>query len=345
MVLTSYSVIPGVAELQTDADSISAFYYSQDLTTESLFDGLPREEISLQYEIQQPLRTPETSGSRYHFFQTSADSDVMVYRRPYLGSRTMEMVLQWGESPTIRVNEDYARLARFRINNIFPPGTILADVLSIRLLQNGYTPLYSACVAHSGEATLIFAPPNTGKTVTSVLAARNCEFQFLAEDITVTDGRTAYACPWTSTFDYDPALESTLTTRVRHILSERALILKQFLGRSRSPITDYLPSEKITARAPISNVVLLERGERSVEQLSRCDAVGKLVNLNRYQLHHWHDPALLAREYFADGFDLQQYRSTEAETIERIVDRTETYRISTDDPTTFVDSLVDVVAT
>lgn len=343
MSLSTYPIIPGIADLRTNADSIHGFSYGQVLPDQPLFDELASPELTIRYEVRDSIQRPETTGGKYHFFHGSRDGDVVFFDRPYFGNQTLKMVLRWGAEPTIQVNADYARVARFRINNVFPPGTILTDVLSVRLLQQQYTPLHCACLVYDGEATLIFAPPDTGKTVTSILAVRDRDFDLLAEDITLTDGTTAYTCPWTSTFEYDSALEASVGRQVRHTLSEYIPILGQFIQGSKSRITDYVPGEDIAARAPITNVVILERGDRTTERLEHDAAVTKLRNLNRYQFYYWRDPALLARGYFADGFDPQQYLSVETETIEQIVDRAETYRISTDDPTTYVASLVDLV--
>ncbi len=76
--------------------------------------------------------------------------------------------------------------------NLHSLGYILTDLASLLLLRRGYAPLHCSAFK-SGDATVVItAPPNTGKTLTSVMACMEHQADYIAEDLAITDGQDIF---------------------------------------------------------------------------------------------------------------------------------------------------------
>jgi len=68
------------------------------------------------------------------------------------------------------------------------------SLILIKLLQKGCSLLHSACLAWKGRGFLLIAPPETGKTFTT-LSLINQGFEYLSDDVCIIDGSNAYSWP------------------------------------------------------------------------------------------------------------------------------------------------------
>ena len=86
--------------------------------------------------------------------------------------------------------------------NLHSPGYVLTDIVAWALRQAGYAPVHCSGFSAPEGTVLVLAPPNTGKTLTTMMACMEMGAGYLAEDVAITDGTNLYAVPWTSTFRY-----------------------------------------------------------------------------------------------------------------------------------------------
>jgi len=75
-----------------------------------------------------------------------------------------------------------------------PIARLVSSLILIKLLQKGCSLLHSACLAWKGRGFLMIAPPETGKTFTT-LSLINQGFEYLSDDLCIIDGSNAYSWP------------------------------------------------------------------------------------------------------------------------------------------------------
>jgi hypothetical protein len=70
----------------------------------------------------------------------------------------------------------------------------MSSLILIKLLQKGCSLLHSACLARKGRGFLLIAPPETGKTFTTLSLIKK-GFDYISDDLCIIDGSTAYSWP------------------------------------------------------------------------------------------------------------------------------------------------------
>lgn len=259
---------------------------------------------------------------KYHYFGGRPGAESIYYKRTFLGKRNLEMRMSdlGGDEPTLRVNTTYFRYFAYRFMNLHSPGYILTDMVALLLLQHGYTPLHCSSFRYGEATVLVLAAPNQGKTLTSMMACMEHGASFLAEDLAITDGKTLYSVPWTSTFRYydriDTSRRSRALTRLTSILPPLELLP---LGQTDA-VDTFIDDRRMLADSPITHVAILERGEESVAPESRDEAYRKAVNLNRYEFNYVKAPALVAYEFFNPNIDLDRAAAQERDLLRKTIE-------------------------
>src|SRR5437870_7188329 len=113
----------------------------------------------------------------------------MYYDRRFaLGSR-LQLAAKGllGDEPTFKVNRTYYRYISHRFMNLHSLGYLLTDVASLLLLRRAIAPLHCSAFRCGDATVLIIAPPNTGKTLTTMMACMEHRADFIAEDLAFTD--------------------------------------------------------------------------------------------------------------------------------------------------------------
>ena len=83
------------------------------------------------------------------------------------------------EGMNLMLNDSVApNLSLFLTNSLIP----------LKLIQKGSAFVHAACLDRNGEGLLIVAPPDTGKTYTT-LSLNNSGFNFLSDDLTIIKGK------------------------------------------------------------------------------------------------------------------------------------------------------------
>jgi len=157
--------------------------------------------------------------------------------------------------PHFAVNRTYTFWANLRSTYYDLPGKILSDLVVATLNELGYIPIHCAAVANKESSILVWAPSDTGKTTTVYKLVSENGFKFMSEDITITDGVRAFACPYTTS-----GLPKGLKSKKRTLLD--IIAEKMFPYTCKKPmITDYFPKDSIKPTANISHVIILARGK------------------------------------------------------------------------------------
>lgn len=247
----------------------------------------------------QPVEDEDLLG-KYHYFRAYSGRDKVRYERTLVANRKLQLELGGlvrGE-PYLRCNEAYWRFVTHRFMNLHSAGYVLTDIASLLLLRHGYAPLHCSAFRKGEYGVVVFAPPNTGKTLTTMQACMTRGAEFLAEDLAITDGRTLHSVPWTSTFRYYGEVDQRRSSRLRSRLTQIFPPIELIPARNAESIEGYIDPARILDQAPITHLVLLERGEPGVERVSIDDAFQKIRNLNRYEFNYAKAPAAVAYEFF-----------------------------------------------
>lgn len=198
------------------------------------------------------------------------------------------------EGNTVRavVGKSYLRLIKLKLMYIHPIAYVLFDLVSLLLLQQGMTTLYSASVLlRDGKTVVCAAPPNTGKSLTALQLQNKHGGRILAEDMAVTDGERLWGAPYTGLY------------RNYH---------DESLKRSAAA-----PKANLAAQG-IDAVFLLQKGTRDWEA-EPDDFLHQLLLINRYSLGYYYSPCLRVLDYYNREIDVQAAQNAEARILGRMV--------------------------
>ena len=285
---------------------------------------------------------------KYHYFHGQPESDDLYYRRTFMGRHDLWLRLSGLLSGEIHleVNHHYARYITHRFMNLHSPGYILTDVVAWALLRAGYAPVHCSGFSTAGSTVLVLAPPNTGKTLTTMMACMEMGAGYLAEDVAITDGENLYAVPWTSTFRYYDRIDSSRRSRALSRLTKIFPPAELLPTAKSSRIDDLLSGSSILESARITHVAVLERNDEEVVlTMDIAAGVRKAVNLNRYEFNYMKSPALVAYEYFNPRIDLDESARSERVMLEEVVTRAdEVLLVQTRDATRYAELILDRLA-
>lgn len=317
-----YVASPGVLALRTNHPTIKwSWGINMPEADRSTYD---RVDLKVRFTVHETA--PETclrpTAGKYHYFSGVHGADSVEYRRTFVGGRDLWLRLSGLVSGDIHleVNRTYARYISHRFMNLHSPGYILTDVAAWALLRRGYCPLHCAAFEIDGSTVVVLAPPNTGKTLTTMTACFDYGANFLAEDVAITDGNIVYGVPWTSTFRYYDSIDPSRSARARNTLTRVFPPLELLPGARSSRIDDLLSAAQILDMGEVTVVAVLERGPTSVVDIPEAGALlRQATNLNRYEFKYTLSPALVAYEYFNPEIDLMGAQARETATLERLV--------------------------
>jgi len=229
--------------------------------------------------------------------------------------------------------------------NLHSVNFILADLAALLLLRRRLAPIHCSAFRKGDRTVVILAPPNTGKTLTTMLACLESGADFIAEDLAITDGRWIFAVPWTSTFRYYPNIDDRWFVRARHKAMRLLPFLDLFPGIDDKSIRDYLPDERICHRSIATHLVFLERGVRHIGRMSGETAFRRILNLNRAEFNYQRSLVNNAYEFFNPEFDVSAAGETERAILRRLVNNVqECIVVRAERPTDYTDLVLEAVA-
>lgn len=256
--------------------------------------------------------TRSNACGRYNHFFAFPRGDELIYSRKLAPGVRLFLRCHGVRSgrPAIQVNPGYLRLVGYRFMNLHSVSYVAADLAAVLLLRAGLAPLHCSAVYLRGRTLTIFAPANTGKTLSALTLCKHLGAELLSEDLSITDGRRIYAVPWTNTSRYYPQL------RGRRLPAFAAAL------RAALPLLDLLPGRRVSAarlfRLPlgptglaVSHVIVLESGAPCTAPLAASETASKLLNLSRAEFNYARGPLNNAYEYFHPDLDIEACTDTE----------------------------------
>ena len=261
--------------------------------------------------------------------------DELLYRE-HLGPLSANFSLRMGDPIDIKISPVLAMSPHVVYTNI------VEAFLRFLLVSKGYVLLHSAALVGEHGATLLSAQTDTGKTSTVITLVRSRGYRFLSDDMTIIDPlgeAISYPKPMTLSFHtMGVAKDGRLSMGDRAKLSVQSRLhsksgrqVGRSLGEKNLPImtvnsaVQFLvppPKHRIEAlfecqvggRAPIRNIVLMERGADELRPVGIDEAVRRLLE-NTDDAYGFPPFALFAPRIRIGGDDYEALRRKEAELL------------------------------
>jgi hypothetical protein len=308
------------------------------------FDGMfhafrsndPRSKLRIRFFLDEKLRISTVSKEKVNIMLHYNPSDNSVefdypWFRPICAKLISQNELQ---TYTFLFNKNY-----FRLSNIVAEGWELIDVLRsilvVSLLRNGLYMVHAAAVKIGDRGVLIPAFGNTGKTTTAwMLANRGAEF--LTDEFAIIDSDgNCYGFPCSSLLS--PSSVKALGIRIGRGQS-LSLTLNQFKSRVLS--SRFAPGGiklnpdsifKISSKAPISLVAILQNGIDQVDRIGKSQVIEKIKAIQDYEFGWKTNPYVLAQRFFNPGFDIDSLLSEEEAFLKCLVEKVEDLHLVSSD--------------
>jgi hypothetical protein len=343
--MDKYVVVPHLVRLQSNVKRI--VYYSIGYSFHKYFNTEAMLELTFKVVDNNEFKRPVELKQRFDYFFGRHNTQKIYYQHPlFYKLEPLKMIFDYsGKVPTLKVNHSYFKLAKYKFENVVPPGVHLMNLTLVELLKRGYLTLHCASFAHqkTNKVYLIFGASNTGKSYTTFSAVQDgCSF--LSEDITVVGKKNAYSAPYVS-------VKSKLLPNQDFILRLNRFVQRiLFLGLLMSDFSSaksffkFIKGDNYATKGKIDKVFILERGKREISKLDKETSFQKLLTLNRMEFSYYKDHLLLAYSYFNQDFQIGNLMKQEEKLIKKLVKNNECYLISNPDPDKYYPSILDLIS-
>jgi hypothetical protein len=335
-----YSMDPKITKIVSNTKYIPYFSFGDHFNEDYSSSSAPSS-IDISINIVKDFTRPDGLIQKFQNCYGSDTKDEIYFERHLgLGIKAKLHIKKILYMSEITVNRAYHRYVRFRIDNVYPPGIHLSDILSVNLLEGGYVPVHCAAISLENEAILLIAPPNTGKTLTTILALER-GFNYISEDIAVVDKENVYANPYTSTFNHyedDTNQKKGLFKSISHNIP----LITYFVRRSKTnTATNLLKSSKIAHKVKIKKIFILNRGlNDGIVKIEPDDALRKILIINRNEFSYHKNPILFAYSYFNPALDINKLMGVEERIFQNIIDNTDCFLLSSNEPKQYIELIM-----
>jgi hypothetical protein len=326
-----FSINPQISKIESNKEYIPYFSFGDHLKEYS--ESLPSD-IEISINIVKDFAQPIDLLQKFHFCYGSDMKDEIYYERQLaLGIKGKLHIKNLLNDVEITTNNAYYKFVRAKVDNLYPPGVHLADILSVNLLIRGYLPVHCAAISSQNEGMLLAAPPDTGKSLTTILALKR-GFHYLSEDISIVDQENIYSNPYTSTFVHYNETENPKSFKSFFF---KIPFLAYYVKPSRISISNVVENFKTDEKAKIKKILILDRGKKNeIEKIDAEETLRRILIINRNEFSYHKNPVLFAYSYFNPALNINKLMRIEEKIFRSIVDKTECYLLRTNDPKEYI---------
>ena len=295
--------------------------------------------VEMSVYVENDLVRPENLFQTFQSCRGCDGIDAVYYERRLGMGITAKMyaenLLRGGK---VLANSSYYKYVRAKIDNAYPIGVHLADFLILNLLQRGYAPLHSAAISSKDTGMLIVGPPDSGKSLTTILALRQ-GFSYLSEDVTFVDENNVYANPYTSTF-----VHNNKSRNLRDILFGVLPFTSYFFESPRTSVRDLVKNVEIDEKAEVKKIFILDQAKgESAQRLSASEALRRILIINRNEFSWYKNPIVLAYSYFNSSLDLRKLMQIEEHIINSLIEKADCFLIKSSNPKNYINMIQDIL--
>lgn len=250
----------------------------------------------------------------FQSYSWNKKANTLFYRRRIFGNLLIGYNITLNDTcATVFVGKNYFKLIRGRIMNLHGIYYLLSDLANILLLKKGYLTLYASAVhfEKQNRGVVCFAPPNTGKTLTST---KLCEMQgnkLLGEDIVLTDSERMFACPYTQSYRKKPSRFDSAGS----------------FGRKRKE------NENCCKSGLLTDLVVLSLGRQRFSN-DKENLLRKIRILNGYLFQYYSSPIVKVISYFNSNYE-EEWNDKANQIIDKAAARSDCLQIQTESPHDF----------
>lgn len=303
--------------------------------------------VKLHLVVEDFIEDDELAAlGKYHYFNGNPNAEKIYYTRDFAMRKKLRIKAEnlLSDEPKITFNRNYYKFITHRIMNLHSVGYILTDLATLLLLKKGYAPIHCSAFKKDGSSIAVFAPPSTGKTLSSMMACMDHGAQFIAEDLAITDGREIYSVPWTSTFRFYSNMEQSRVSKLKNRATKIIPPLEYVSFSKAKPVTDYVAASSILEAETVTHIAILERGADGVSIEPAEEAVRKMLNLNRNAFHYLKSPFLTAYEFFNPGMAIEEAAQNEKSILDSLVQNSgKVFSVRNVNPTDYARVLIDQI--
>lgn len=326
-----YVYVEGILGVKTNTNKFKWVYgETTSKSTETEFEKC-KIKINLYIKKSKDVFDKEININDYdkynYFFARKNERKIYYERNFFLKSKLRYSIeIKDNNNLDVIVSNSYFRYIKYRFMNLHSLGYILTDLISGFLLNNGYCTMHCSAINVMNKSIVIFAPPNTGKTLTAI---KLCEIEgarFISEDIALTDGKNIYAAPWTSTFRYYNHTKESKLAKLVSVLNKIIPVLELFSIKRKS-IKEYLGKDRVLTKSKITDVVVLGKGNNEVLK-SKEGIFENIINLNKYEFNYHRSPTMLVLNYFNPNLSIDRMFDLEKSILSKMINSTNVYKIN-----------------
>jgi hypothetical protein len=269
--------IPGILEVRTNKKNLVGFKYGSNPYLCNNINS-SQSKIIIYYFLNNRIKAIENSNKQLK----------IIKKLPFGISAEAIIDITEVKRSKLLANRNYEIWSNLRGTCAFErPEDILSELATAEILSANLTPLHCACIDSNGKGILIIAPSNTGKTFTTFKLVQEHGFNFVAEDIAVSDGKNIYGCHFTA-------------TDVPFHINKRRLSLRNKLKQVFFPniekkrLVDYISKDRLINRTSISRIVFLKKGKNNISNISKEIAKKWITRSNMMEFNYRSNRSLLA---------------------------------------------------
>lgn len=252
---------------------------------------------------------------QFQAYKWNQEQKTLFYRRTMFSCLKLGYNIKFADNQVeVWVGKNYLKFVQQRIMNLHGMYYLLSDLANMMLLKNGLLTLYASSVYFSEQkrGLACFAPPNTGKTLTVTKLCERPDYDFVGEDIVITDGEKMFACPWTSSYRKKASKFDTAGSMQR---------------------VNNANVENVCENCDLTDLIVLYSGEKNITS-DKNEFLHKASILNGYLFNYYSSPIIKILGYF-DGEYSDEWNEQAKEMLKKMVNTCHCHLIGAGDPLEF----------
>lgn len=255
-------------------------------------------------------------GGKY--FSRQAEQ-TLYYETPLGAFGNARLELRWSDTnPQLKVNSLYHRLGKVSIETVHSTGRHLRDITNLLLARNGYAVIHSAALSHGDRAVMLVGLSNTGKTTSTINFVQHHSAKLFGDDLMVSDGVRAYACPMTRA-NLNPEFAPSRGYRWHQAIRRVIPFFENYVGPPKLTISDYFGAAQIASPCRVTDLFILIGSDRfSKRTIDEEEALRLLYASNHAEFTHNTNQVLWAGDYLGAGVPLFEGLRQEQALLQRL---------------------------
>lgn len=240
----------------------------------------------------------------------------------------------------IKYGKNYRRYSEIILFRHDLPERIASVFTYWSLIEKNILTLHCSAAHKNGRTVLIFAPPDTGKTQTALNLVTKSGWQYISDDILLTDGNKAYSVPYTRSGVWEWDRDKVINRK--HPLSRRT---------KKSRMIDYLfkqygneLNKEVKLISDITDIFIISKGEQDITKIDTNEAMNRIYSLNSLEFHNisnkhfWYSTALTGL------YDMYSIKQQELSLIREIINTSNNiHRIQCLNPNEFYSNIESII--